>query len=291
MRRAFPRSNINAISMYCFRRTPKSVKQYHSESNYVYLLNFGSFEKVLKVARVGDDALDKDVYVLRLLAAKGIPAPKIEFADFKGRVIPNHWIIMNKIGDKDLNQHQHRKDLYFEMGSLLAKIHKIKFERQGYITPKEVKAESQLEYATKVFDKSLNTLIENNLLSPKEVERARLIFSKFKTSTERSLCHSDFGPWQTLVDDRGISGVIDWEHARSGHSVHDFAKTEMLMGFWSKNIQHFREGYESVKKLPKDYDTRKKAYQLVEVMNLMVFFKDRPEPYGKCRRKFLQLIS
>lgn len=41
--------------------------------------------------------------------------------------------------------------------------------------------------------------------------------------------HLDFHPYNVLVDDDGISGIVDWVNARAGHPLLDLARTHALL--------------------------------------------------------------
>jgi aminoglycoside phosphotransferase (APT) family kinase protein len=43
------------------------------------------------------------------------------------------------------------------------------------------------------------------------------------------LCHLDYQPYNVLVDDGEISGIIDWSNARAGQPAEDLATTEVIL--------------------------------------------------------------
>jgi len=96
---------IIEIAEKCYGEKPRIKKRYPSENNSVYLLRFKDFDKVIKIAgKKHDWVIGKEIYLLNLLKQKHIPVPKVEFSDTAGKFIPRHWFIMNKAGDKNLNQ-------------------------------------------------------------------------------------------------------------------------------------------------------------------------------------------
>jgi Ser/Thr protein kinase RdoA (MazF antagonist) len=296
----FKKQRIIEIAEKCYGEKPRIKKQYPSENNSVYLLQFKESEKVIKIAgRKYDWVIDKEIYLFNLLKQKHIPVPKVEFFDTVGKFIPHHWLIMNKAGDKELNQFFWSKagnfdELCLESGRIFARIHSITFKKQGFILVNKVQEESFYDYSKKLFEERTHSLVRSKKLTKQEVSKARKVFDDFSDSPEKCLCHNDFGPWQVLVRDNKISGVIDWEFARSSSSVYDFAKSELMTNTWSGKFNLFRtvrKGYESIRKLPKDYDNIRRPYQIVEALNMMNFFKDRKRKFAKIKGEFLILIS
>jgi Ser/Thr protein kinase RdoA (MazF antagonist) len=44
-----------------------------------------------------------------------------------------------------------------------------------------------------------------------------------------AVLHLDFHPYNVLVDDHGVSGIVDWVNARAGHPLVDLARTHALL--------------------------------------------------------------
>lgn len=297
MAREFSRKKVLMIARKMYGETPK-ITPSHGENNFVFRLKFKNFERFIKIDGIKQGkpwVIEKEMYLFDLARKHGIPTPEVEFYDLTGKIIKKHWMIMRSLGHHNLDQlFSQGKDvrkLFFEMGRLLAKMHGIKLKRQGTIYPDRIENQPFYEFTKNKFETDLSTLLRLKRISKAEAEKAREVFKDFKDSKESRLCHYDFGPSQVMTDGRRISGIIDWEWAKSSDPVYDYAKAELVMELWSGNIGAFKNGYESIKKLPNDYGIISHPYKLLESIKLMVFFKNRREPFSKVRKVFLHLIQ
>jgi aminoglycoside phosphotransferase (APT) family kinase protein len=83
----------------------------------------------------------KEVYVYSLLdRAKGLPTPSILGSDDSKTLLPQNYLLMTMLQGQrlahvapSLSERQLR-DIYFQMGTLLAKVHAITLDTFGYIT-------------------------------------------------------------------------------------------------------------------------------------------------------------
>ena len=129
----FNQELIYKITDKFYKERPE-VSRYKSENNFVFLLKFKKIERVIKIDKNTEEMpwrILKELYLTDRLRKHGeIPMPEIEFSDTAGKIIPNHWMIMKKMGDSDLNKEflskADVKDQFVELGGILAKVHKIK---------------------------------------------------------------------------------------------------------------------------------------------------------------------
>ncbi len=276
------------------------IKRIKSENNYVFLLNFGDSKKIIKIEKsIGDESwrLKKEVYLISKLKKTIIPLPSIEHYDFSGKIIPNPWIIMERMGDKDLNKlfttknNSEIKDLFRELGRYLAEIHKINFDKQGFIFHDSIEEEVFKDYINNSWKNAGEKLVKSGKIEREILDKAERIILKFRDSNECKLCHNDFGSWQAIIRDKKISAIIDWELARSSDPVYDYAKSELMLSIWSGNVKEFREGYEEVNKLPLDYEKISIPYKVLESLKIMAFFIENKSNFNKAKKMLLKLLK
>ena len=276
------------------------IKRIKSENNYVFLLDLGDSKKVLKIEKsIGNESwrLKKEVYLISKLKKTTIPLPNIEHYDFSGKVIPNPWIIMEHMGDKDLNKlfttknNSEIKDLFRELGRYLAEIHKISFNKQGFIFHDNIEKEVFEDYINNSLKTSRGKLIKSGKIEKEILDKAEKVILKFRDSNECKLCHNDFGSWQALIRDKKISAIIDWELARSSDPVYDYAKSELMLSIWSGNVKEFRKGYEEVNKLPLDYEKISIPYKVLESLKIMTFFIGNKSNFNKTKKMLFKLLE
>jgi len=282
-----------------YSKKPVNIRKYHSSNNDVYLLIFRDFERVLKIAKPENGwMVDKELYIFDMVSKGGIPVPRIEHFDTTCSLLPNHYYIATKIGNRDLNQLYNSgedvKNLFVGAGKIFAKIHSIKFSKQGFILADKIERKKFLEDIKSESNWSLKKLHKSGKISAKNVEMVSDIVSKSRDQKEACLCHHDFGPHHILIENKKISGVIDWEWAKSSSSIYDIAKTEILTNLFAGNFNLILEGYKKVRKIPKDYDHIKESYQLVEIVKLMQFFneiKPNKKIFEKCKGLFRSIVD
>lgn len=287
---------INKISKHCYGVNPSSIKRFHSENNFIFLLKFKDTKKVIKIDK-GQEGwkVDKELYLFKILKKHEIPVPKIEHFDISKKLIPYDWYIMENLGDHNLNElflkkERDVKDLFFELGEILAKIHNIKFKEQGLIFAGDIEKKSFYASHKQSFDSGIKNLLDHKKITKREEILLKDAFKDFKDSNEKRLCPDDFAPWQAIVNKNKIQGIIDLEWARSSDPIYDLSKTELLMSIWSGNIDIFEKGYRSINSLPKNYESLKKTYQIVEVINLMNYFISNDQTLNKGKKILLKLL-
>ena len=164
-----------------FYNKKAKIKRIKSENNYVFLLDFGTLKKILKIEKVsGSESwrLKKEVYLISKLKKTIIPVPVIEYYDFSGKVIPYPWIIMEYMGDKNLNMlflndnKLEIRNLFRELGKYLAKIHKIGFDKQGFIFHDNIEEETFKAYINKSWANSREKLIKSGKIKKEFLDRA-----------------------------------------------------------------------------------------------------------------------
>lgn len=284
------------IALACYGKASK-ISRLHSENNGVFLLVFEGNEKVLKIECEGSpqSKMKKEIAVISLIKQHGIPAPTIEHVGTDGAIIPNHWLIMTRAGNLNLHERYERsnddctKALYVDLGRILGRIHAIRFERQGHIEAERIDEKPFKLIVHERFEQTIKELAE--CLDDRELREATTLFNEFQDSEETRLCHADFGPWQAIIDDGRISAIIDWECAESSDPVYDFVKAELLISVFSGNLEEFRRGYLEVQTLPADFDRISIPYRVVEVLNLMMFFKKNEYVFGRAKHILDTIIT
>src|SRR5262245_59693126 len=85
--------------------------------------------------------MEKELYVYRLLGrAEGLPTPSILWSDDSKELLPQNYMLMTTLKGQLLSHvapslaARELRDVYFQMGTLLAKVHGITLDAFGYIT-------------------------------------------------------------------------------------------------------------------------------------------------------------
>lgn len=254
---ATDRDLARAIAVACYGREPR-VEAISRVNNLVFRLRFPDACKILKLARGPDAAtIRKELSLLGLLARHGIPVPAVEHADRDGAGVGRPYVVMESAGDRTVADYiGHPGDLprrlFTEMGGILAEIHGLALEQSGEVRIEGTGPRDPGAYVGALY-RLAGRLADERLLEADEV--ALLKSLTFPPADGGQLCHGDFHAVQCVVRDGRIAAVVDWESARAGNPVIDFAFTHAYLDFYSppELIRGFVAGYTADRALPEDY--------------------------------------
>ena len=166
-----------------------------------------------------------------------------------------------------LKEHPEKEDkLVYEMGKMMAKLHKIKVNGFGPFSNDEAKngnlvgLHSSLKDSINTgLDENLERLVKYNILSKEVADKMRKLFenNSLLDSEISVLVHNDFADWNLLTDGNTITGVIDWDECVGGHPIQEIACWSTF--FDPERITPFLNGYFS--ETPK-YDNFDEMFQL-----------------------------
>lgn len=145
---------------------------------------------------------------------------------------------------------QKEEKLVYEMGVMMARIHKIKAQGFGPFNNDEAKKGKLLglhntlsEAINAGLDENLERLVTYNILTEEIAKKMRSLFINnplldVKTSV---LVHNDFADWNLLTDGEIITGIIDWDECVAGHPIEEIACWSTF--FDPDRIYPFLKGY------------------------------------------------
>lgn len=150
-----------------------------------------------------------------------------------------------------LKEHPENEDkLVYEMGKMMARLHKIKVNGFGPFSNEQAKKgnlvglHSSLKDSINAgLDENLERLIKYNILSQEVADKMRKLFENnpLLDSEISVLVHNDFADWNLLTDGNTITGVIDWDECVGGHPIQEIACWSTF--FDPKRITSFLNGY------------------------------------------------
>jgi Ser/Thr protein kinase RdoA (MazF antagonist) len=269
-----------------------------SHYNAVFRLWLDEGPRVLKLAKRTPErsSTRKELFIFGKLAERGVPVPVIEHQDTSGREVGHPFFIMRSAGDHTVAEYIHEADdrgrrLLRTMGGVFALIHGVTFESPGQIVHDRVSPIRNAALERRAFAEWCGRLIDEiesrGLLEPREIKAARKVVGSLPQASGASLCHGDFHAAQCIVDSVSaaadtprIEAVVDWEAASAGDPVYDYADHHTYMDntYHPALIDCFREGYEAVRPLPRDYDKRYRGLRMIQQLVLVRTFHRRIEP-------------
>jgi aminoglycoside phosphotransferase (APT) family kinase protein len=229
--------------------------------------------------------MEKEVYVYQLLGrAAALPIPSILWSDNSKELLPQNYVVMTTLKGQLLSKVASSllalelRDIYFEMGALLARVHGITLDAFGYITTHITAPHPTNDaYMRSQFQKKL---VEFNARGGDAVLRRTVeeyvethgdLLTQVRTPV---LCHDDYHEGNVLVaveeSKWRVTGIVDVENAVSADPLLDIAKTDY---YAIQANEAKREGFlAGYGQLPINWRERVQLYQLYHALELWDWF-------------------
>jgi len=235
--------------------------------NLSYIINSKNHEFVFRYFPSDNWKVKKEKFLYNLINKKtDIPVPKV----FK---TGKDFIILSKLKGKHLSLKD--KKQIEKAGEYLAKLHNIKFDKFGWIIADKIKPSFNNWVDFLEYDLNHKIKKAKNILDKKFIEKIKHYFNKNKkllvTKEKPCLLHKDYHFSHILVDKDKITGIIDLEWAIAGHSEMDLAKSCLWMFDNKKQEKIFLKGYKKYNKISKDFEKRRKIYDLLTLFSSLIF--------------------
>ncbi len=266
------------------------------EVNEVYDVTTESNQKVIvRISRQGSQNFETEERVIRLALMAGVPAPKVLLIEqiSSGSENPT-FCVEEKIEGKPLTSLINTlesgvlKSIISESGGILSKIHSITVDNFGHLDgtvsfktwqdyifsieerrAKIIAAGKQVKIESGLIDKAFRLLRENKQMF--QIQKPKLL-------------HGDFSPKHLLVKDNHITGVIDFESAKGGDPVRDFAWLNFFYGD-SFPIDWVIAGYDNKDLFDKNFDIKMKLYRLHLGLDLLEYYYSEENEAGLIHTK------
>lgn len=170
------------------------------------------------------------------------------------------------------------KVLIEDTGRLLALTHSVKTHNFGFFNNDVAKKTGKLEGIHPTWSDHVFASLNDNLayleskssITEKEHKDIERIFSEnahIIVCDSPRLIHNDLADWNELTDGKKITAFIDWDEAFSGDPVCDFAAYSVF--FNDERLENLKRGYETVTKLPSDFEEKFHLYRLRYIISKM----------------------
>jgi aminoglycoside phosphotransferase (APT) family kinase protein len=262
--------------------TIESIKNYSkgqvNEIFFVSLINEAKNieeELVLRIYPSDGWKAEKEKYLFNLVMKKtSVLVPGVIITDTSKKIINYNYAILKRVLGEELGESKNKK-LVKEAGKILAEIHTIKFDSFGWIVGKKIEPKFKKWVDFLEFDLKHKIKKAKSKLPKKLVVDILDYFERNKELldivTVPSLLHKDYS-YAHIIVDKEINGIIDWEWAIAGH--HEFDLVKSLLWMFEKDKKRekiFLSGYKKQGKLSKDFEKRRKIYELLIFFNSFVF--------------------
>lgn len=265
---------INEIFVNAFETKVDGVDRIVAgEVNEVYTVQTKDGNFILRISREKKGKFLPERWALDQSREAGVPVPTMLYVgETKDGSEMLKVCIENKLPGEPLGEastkekltEQEIKNIGFEEGEILAKIHSIRPVGFGKLKEGGVgELNNWSDYVLKHYNRKDNTELvkfaEKIGISKDQIELAIATLKKYESVFEITtphLLHGDFGPKHFLIQGGHITGVLDFENCLGGNPVYDFA--------WGRYFDHTtpKEGYLAHMNLPHDFELRINLYGL-----------------------------
>ncbi|HPI40689.1 MAG TPA: aminoglycoside phosphotransferase family protein, partial [Pseudobdellovibrionaceae bacterium] len=282
-----------------FGMNPKTCEIFHLSGGFMnanFLASSKDKRVVLRVYATDVNTAHREFDLLQFLKASPVTAPEV-FANFEIHqrpVLVMEYLDGITLEDRILNCGPLNLSIYESIGKELGEIHKIHFDRAGFIGPK-IAIGSEFDnfsiFIGQFIERTLKNLEErpDKLDLETNLRFRRLVEEKWdmvvRTEFFPQLVHCDFNPKNIMVsrdENPKVLGIIDWEFTVSGNGLIDIGNFfRFFYDYPAEAKARFINGYNAANSsLHPDWES---VSRLIDLGN-MCGFLERTEDYQKSFR-------
>jgi aminoglycoside phosphotransferase (APT) family kinase protein len=265
----------------------KSPENTFSSVNLIFIATLSSGKEV--IIRIHPRNITNGYYWVERLATRevkklDIPVYETYYVSDNRKVFPFDFMIIERLPGNNIKSYwpldqDIEKILLEQTGEYLAQIHQIKTINFGFFNNEYAKTNELLQgiqdkwidHVFAAFDKNLDYLTKNNVVSNIDRLKIENIFSKqanlIKCDSPR-LVHNDLADWNELTDGKDITGILDWDECFSGDPVMDFAQWSVFFPY--ERMEHLIRGYQKISDLPDGFTEKLHLYRLRYIVSKSV---------------------
>ncbi len=276
----------------------------HNES---YFVTVDSTDYVLRIAPAPDTpvlfyerAMMRREPAIHELVATNTRAPvaRILEHDFSGSVVPNDWLLMERLAGTPISDAPLDGALahamFYELGKSLREVHDIQNTWHGYPRGSDTGPEEVhwFDAFTNIWSRLLDDVVSTGIYSPGDKEwlagLLRVHASSFSHDPAPSLMHMDVWAQNVLAGPRGeLLGIVDWDRGLWGDPEIEFSVLE----YCGMDTDAFWKGYGGAPERSDDYQIRRVFYLLYEHQKYIYIRAMRGGDVSSARRYAQQSLA
>jgi HAD superfamily hydrolase (TIGR01509 family) len=212
-----------------------------------------------------------------------VPAYSTYFIEDTKKVVPFDFMLIEELKGENMRlsgpfDKSIDNQLMKETGKYMALIHKVEVKNFGFFDNEIAKEKNSLvgihskwkDHVFAAFEDNLNYLVKAKTITSTQQKNIHNIFEKnkqFIKCESSRLIQNDIADWNQLTDSKHVTGMIDWDECFGGDPVCDFSTWSVF--FDLDRMQHLKKGYETVTKLPMDFEEKFHLYRLRYIISKM----------------------
>lgn len=213
----------------------------------------------------------------------GVPTYLTYFIDDTKNIVPFDFMIIEALKGENMRlsgpfAKSIDNQLMEETGKYMALIHKVEVKNFGFFDNKIAKEKRSLvgihpkwkDHVFAALDDNLNYLVKAKTFTSSQQKNIYKIFEKNKQFIEcesSRLIQNDIADWNQLTDGIHVTGMIDWDECFGGDPICDFSTWSVF--FDLDRMRHLIKGYETITKLPIDFEEKFHLYRLRYIISKM----------------------
>jgi aminoglycoside phosphotransferase (APT) family kinase protein len=186
-------------------------------------------------------AAEAEFKILQLTQSLGLPTPRPYYLDLSGTIFPAPYLVIEYIEGKPEFMPAQRTDFIFQLAKQLAQIHSADYSNQDVsFLPK------QPNKCAEIARQQPSSLAES--IDTRHIRDRLEEVSPIPQRNASALLHGDFWPGNILWLNQTLVAVIDWEDAKVGDPLTDFAisRLDILWIFGVDAMHSFTHVYQSL---------------------------------------------
>jgi aminoglycoside phosphotransferase (APT) family kinase protein len=234
-------------------------------------------------------------FVYDRLAGEPLPLPKAVIFDSSLQHAPYPYLITTRLAGEplidlwpDLSPDEQYRAAY-RAGELLAQLHGYTLEAFCRVGEREQAFPTWRAFVEEFYYKYAGQAEEQALLTRAELSRHERLLERFRPYLEEittpQLLHSDYHFENILQENGEITGIIDFEHARSGDPAYEFRLYEQ----WEEDCPGSRAplyaGYLSRRAFDPTFEMRASFYKSLWLLDDVVWRMEENDPEGSARSR------
>lgn len=218
---------------------------------------------------------------MRAAAKIDVPVPEVILVDDSRQYAPFDYMVMTRVPGEVMRPAVERDPSLHpsylrQIGRYLGMLHTIKTDNFGFFDNDQAKSgkligidkTNQAHYLA-ALDKDKKFHTENpGTFDAKTLARAFKVLEDNISMAEckhPTLVHNDIADWNTVVEGKKVTGILDWDECFSGDPVFEFATLSLF--YPDEKLGYIKSGYQEISSLPSDYEDKFDLYVLRYIIN------------------------
>jgi aminoglycoside phosphotransferase (APT) family kinase protein len=270
-----PRELIEGVIQQTLHANTQSIERIiHGEVNEVYRISTNQNQNlILRISQNTDERYAKERWAIEQSENAGVPVPKIlSLTTLTTEQGPLTFCLENQIEGTPLDHipgldNTTKEKIINEAGTLLYHIHSVPTKGYGIINAAGVGEFATIQESLTEWSKKSERLYQvakniglNSSLITKSLKILEDVAQGY-TYTDSHLLHMDYSPKHFLVKDGTINGVIDFENAKAGDPLEEFARWDYYFDA-EYPTQWLMDGYSDQSRFPTNSEQLIHAWRL-----------------------------